>query len=135
MKRFFIDENLSETVAVALNQVYLHVRFVGHSRANMDGWKDLAIFPELAAREFDVIVTKDYAQLEDRAERAAIREAGLHWIGAPDPDCSGAMVVVRQLASVMAAVGTLLENWPSEPTAFMLRDDGRTPFLHPPFPI
>lgn len=122
MKTIFIDENLSPLLARPLAAVYRSggVRFRTWQDMGQGGVDDLDLFPFLASADVDLIITKDYRQLENAAERAGLVEAGLSWMGVPESDGNGERLIGLQLGSVIPAVGVVLDAWPREPTAFQL---------------
>lgn len=128
MRKIFIDENLSPNLARPLAATYRRDRFQTWVDLNLSGTDDLELFPLLADMDIEMIITKDRAQLEVDAERAGLAAAGLRWLGVPEIDESGAVLIAQQLAVVVPAVGLVLRNWPTEPTAYRLGYPHDSPF-------
>lgn len=125
---FFIDENLSPVLADPITRVYRRgARLITSQQAQLGGWPDLDLFPELAAHAVAVIITKD-DQLEDHAERDGLHHAGLHWLGVPELSCRGTELLAHQLAVVTPAIHYALEHRTRQPTAFTLALPPRSPF-------
>lgn len=124
MKRIYIDENLPYHLARHLAEVYRHgVQVRSCKDEGQGGVDDLDLIPHLGACGFEVMITKDFAQVDERpAERDALLAAGLSWVGVPDFQLSGARVVAEQLAVVLPAVGEILLDWPTAPTIYKLRE-------------
>lgn len=121
MRHFYIDENLSPTIAPPLLNLYRRHRFTTSQRAGLLGWDDPDLFPELSSRQIDVIVTLDVGQLENNEERGSLRSAGLHWIGVPTLPDAGSRLIAQQLAVIAPAVADVTQNWLGVPTAYWLR--------------
>ncbi|HYQ76183.1 hypothetical protein [Cellulomonas sp.] len=126
MRQVYIDENLSPGLVPPLSAVYRRdVQFRSWQQENQGGALDLDLIPYLGDRGFDLIVTKDHAQIDiNPAERAALATAGLSWVGVPELDERGARLIAEQLAVVLPAIGAIMHSWPSQPTAYRLASRG-----------
>lgn len=139
MRIVAIDENLSPDLATPLAKTYSNeVRFRTFREMGLLGVEDLDIFPFLTQHDVDLLVTGDIAQVERRDERQALAEANLHWIGIPTIDARGIMIIAKQLSIVIPAVGEVLNDWPSEPTAYLVGGPAESVIhsailLQPPF--
>ncbi|MBB2921280.1 hypothetical protein [Cellulomonas cellasea] len=119
--RFFLDENLPATLREPLSAVYYDHDFVSGHGTDLVGEPDLALFPALAARGYDALVTQDKAQLSDEDERRALYDAGLHWVGLSMKSHKGLRGIALMSAAVVAGVSYVLDDWRSEPHAYRLR--------------
>lgn len=118
--KFYIDENLTPKMSGPLTQIYRHHQFRTPGQEHLGGVKDTPLFGDLAARDFDAIITEDKEQLEDIGERDALRGAHLHWIGVKQLDGRGTLQVASQLAVVLAGLYWVLEDWGDQPTIYKL---------------
>lgn len=119
--RFFLDENLPATLRDPLSAVYYEHEFLsGHNTAHV-GRLDLDLFPVLAQEGYDALLTQDKAQLRDDAERRALYDAGLHWVGLQMKPHSGLRGIALMSAAVVAGMSYVLDDWRAEPHVFRLR--------------
>lgn len=124
MRKVFIDENLSPLISKPLSAIYRTDRFLTSAGLKLSGMHDLEHFPTLSQFDVGMLVTKDRAQLEDDVERAGLAKAGLHWLGVPEISERGTFLIAQQLAVAVPAVGLVLQDWPTVPTAFTLGQPG-----------
>lgn len=126
MRRIYVDENLSPGIVRPLAAVYTRdVQFRSFNDERQGGVEDLNLIPFLGQCGFGLIVTKDWAQVDDKvAERDALVAARVSWLGVPDFKLKGAVVIAEQLAAVLPAVGAILASWPDEPTLYRLASRG-----------
>ena len=122
MTAFFVDENLPPLIARSLAAIFAHHRFRSAADEHLNGVDDVHLCADLAARDFEVIITSDRNQLAHDHERRALKDAHLHWIGLPPITARGAAMVAAQLSLIAPAVAELLSTWPEDPTALLLRD-------------
>lgn len=120
-RKIFIDENLPPLVARSLSATFKKHTFRSASDESLRSVKDIDLCHDLAERHYDAIITGDRNQLVRPAERAALRAAGLHWIGLPVIDATGVEQIAAQLSLTVPAVADLLATWPDQPTALTLR--------------
>lgn len=102
--KFYIDENLTPELGGPLTRIYRGHQFRLPREEQLGGVEDIALFGDLAMRDFDAIITEDKAQLEDDNERDALRDSCLHWIGVAKLDGSGISQIASQLAVVLGGV-------------------------------
>ncbi|NED96430.1 hypothetical protein G1H11_14060 [Phytoactinopolyspora alkaliphila] len=121
-RRFFIDENLSPELENPLDRVFRQHKFTSARRAALLGTDDQDLFRELSARRYGAIITEDREQLEAQYERAALRDAGLHWLGVPKVPARGIAQIVYATSVIVPAVLYVLENWHDIPTAYFARE-------------
>jgi hypothetical protein len=126
VRRVYIDENLSPGLVPPLSAVYRRgVQFRSWDQEGQGGVLDLELIPYLGTCGFDLIVTKDLAQVDTNpAERVALASAGLSWVGIPEVAVNGARLIAEQIAIVAPAIGRILGQWPTRPTAYHLRPLG-----------
>lgn len=117
--KLYIDENLSPLVSEPVQRVYRRHQFRIPAQEHLHGVLDIPLFQDLRSREFDAIITHDVRQLEEREdERAALRYAGLHWIGLADPDEAGVNGLALQAGALLAAFPRILPELSTVPSAF-----------------
>lgn len=83
--RLYLDENFPPVVLVPLRSVYSDHEFRSWADEGLSATLNLDLFPELARREFDAIITRDRRQLKNPAERAALAASGLGLDGGQEP--------------------------------------------------
>ncbi|MFL6121628.1 hypothetical protein [Actinophytocola sp.] len=98
--KFFLDNNLSPRLVAPVTAL-LH----GHSCCcardeGLTAVDDVPLFAELTTRRFDAIITRDRNQLSDHAERQALIDSGLHWLGAKDAQVGGLKGISLDCASI-----------------------------------
>ncbi len=122
MRRVYIDENLSPALVPPLSAVYRRdIQFRSWDQEGQRGVLDLDLIPHLGACGFDLIVTKDRAQVDANPdERSALVAAGLSWVGIPEVAVGGARLIAQQIAIVAPAIGKIMSRWPQRPTAYHL---------------
>lgn len=106
--RILLDENTPVQMLPALQQV-LPGHEVDHV-ANLQ-WaskKDLHLIPDAAARGYQVLVTKDGAQLDDPDELDAIKKAGIHHVRFKQG--RGILGLARALGSVIATMPEVMDD-------------------------
>lgn len=117
--RIFIDENLPHQLAPALGKAFRRAIFSSHAAERLSGTLDLPLFAELSSREFNVLITKDLAQLAKAEERDGIRNADLHWVGVREPDSAKGIDFYGALLSALAAtVPAVIKGIASPPHAY-----------------
>lgn len=122
--KFYIDENLSPLVGEPVERVFRRHRFRTPAQEHLLGVLDIPLFQDLRSRDFNVIITHDVRQLEENdGERAALRYAGLHWVGLGDPHEPGVDGVALQAAALLAAFPQILPELDTAPSAFHINVD------------
>mgnify|MGYP001231028491 CR=1 FL=1 len=120
--KFYIDENLMPDVVPSLISVYKGHHFRVPSQEHLLGLDDLELFPELALRNYNCIVTEDKQQLSNQEERDALRVANLHWVGFKKLPVAGVAQLASQVAIVTSGLGWVLDDWSGTvPTAYRLQ--------------
>lgn len=79
--RFFLDENVNQQLITPLSGMFGGHEFVGVRELGTKGLDDIALYPAVAEAGCDALITHDLMQLRRSEERAACRDAGLHWLG------------------------------------------------------
>lgn len=120
--RIYIDESLPHQLAPALGKAFRRATFSSHKAERLTGVLDLPLFETLAARQFDVIVTKDLAQTLSPSERRGLRRAPLHWVGLREPEKARGVAFYGAIVSALAAsVPTVMEDIARPPSAYFVR--------------
>jgi hypothetical protein len=120
--KFYIDENLMPDIAPSLIHVYKGHHFRCPRQEQLLGFDDLDLFPELAIRDYDCIITEDKEQLANDKERDALRDSGLNWVGFKKLPVGGVAQLASQVAIVTSGLGLVLGAWSeSAPTVYRLR--------------
>jgi len=122
--RFFIDENSHRNIGPLLQQIYPAHEYANVADECLGGYEDLALFPELARRGFDAIITNDRQQLRNSAERDALITSRLHWIGHTRVNVAGPAGVALTVSGVIAGfpfVLAQLSACPAQLTAFDIK--------------
>lgn len=125
--KFFLDENIQVTLANSLRAVYRTHQFVTIDDEDLRGTLDHQLFPILAERGFDAIITKDKQQHRDLEERRALYDANLHWIGHQMKPHSGLLGLALESATVVAGLHYVLQSWHEEPYIYTLKGVGAEP--------
>ncbi len=77
-----MDENATIEIADYLPHLYPDHEFRTFQHEQLSGTLDTDLFPIVAARGYDVIVTDDKSQMNPRSdEYQALVQSGLHWLG------------------------------------------------------
>lgn len=114
-----VDECLGDRLAAGLRRAMRQAVFTTTRDLGAQGALDIALFQTLARNDVDAILTRDFAQLRRPDERAALREAGLVWIGL-EPSREGSPKLqtrMAELSSSALSLQTILANWPTAPSA------------------
>jgi len=122
--KFLIDANINVTVRDPLRAIFDHHEFI---LAHDLKWSDLAdvdLFEAMKERGFSALLTHDKNQLNDPDERTALRQYGLHWIGAKPPSHGGVMGAALETAAFISALPWVLGDIEActVPTAFHVRN-------------
>lgn len=104
--RFFLDENISPRIAEALQFHFYDDKFVSahHDAARYCSVADVELMWLLEHDKFHAIVTIDKNQMAIAEERAAVRAAGLHWIGMPSSKVPGAAGFMHSTVTLLAGI-------------------------------
>lgn len=121
--RFFVDENETDAILPPLRATFLQHEFRGSKEEELGGIDDIPLFAIVAERGFDALITRDSNQLDDRDERRALIESGLHWIGHKQPGASGELGIALTSAAYMAAMPHIVSALPTveQPHAFHVK--------------
>jgi hypothetical protein len=111
-----------------LGAVFPSMHFFSSADLGTHGTDDVALFPVVAEYGCNVFITADMAQTRGRGalnveERAACREAGLHWVGIPMDTGRGLHAIAGQSASLIHALPFVIDaiDSVSEPHFFRAR--------------
>jgi hypothetical protein len=115
--KFFIDENLPHALADPLNTLFRSHVFRSCHDEGLSGTLDVPLFGELMVRGFAAIITKDARQVgRNDAERRALHDLGIHWIGAKDPAARGLRLLTAWMANLTAAMPHILDRLEQDST-------------------
>ncbi|MFE5853525.1 hypothetical protein ACFQ61_09975 [Streptomyces sp. NPDC056500] len=106
--KFFLDENETPAVLPPLQGVFYEHTFRSAHDEDLTGVLDIELIHKVSERGFDAIMTQDLNQLSNRAERAALIDTGIHWIGHRQPAADGLLYVVNSTAAYLAAMPHIL---------------------------
>jgi hypothetical protein len=102
--KILLDEQVPEPALQPL-QFMLPGHQVDHVQSiRWKGKQDLQLIPDMAKRDYLVLVTADIAQLEDHEECAAIKKAGIHHVRFERHG--------RGIASTASAIATVVAGVP-----------------------
>lgn len=139
--KILFDENFPSNAKYYMQKMYpQHDYFQSGEGKDFPSMDDPLLFQTAAEQDVDLIITSDIRQIEgeDRAnERNACRQAGLHWVGIPQP------LKIKGRARVRAQVATLLGTFTyierhlaqaTEPQAVLFVRATAEPPLSPDYP-
>jgi hypothetical protein len=106
--RFFVDNNLSPVLVSALTAIIPGHEYCCARDEGLSDTLDIPLFGELVKRSFDVIITRDKAQLEDDGERTALIESGLHWLGVTQAKVGGLVGIALDSAAITTGIAIVL---------------------------
>lgn len=107
--KFFIDENLPPSLTQPLRELFLRHEFFSFIDEGLGGALDIPLFEELQQRGFDAIITKDTGQVgRNDAERRALHDRKIHWVGVAQPKARGLHLIATWSANIMAALPHVL---------------------------
>lgn len=118
--RVYLDENLPPFVAQPLTVVYKEHAFATCEDEDLRGVEDIPLLRTLRERRFDAIITRDRAQLKDPAERRAVAESGLRWIGVADKKLRGLEQIAITVSTLVAGMRFVFDHQPNGPTSYAL---------------
>lgn len=101
---FAIDENETTALGHSMSFVVPDHQFVHVLDIGLGGTKDIPLYEALSAKGITALITRDSNQLKDPAERQAIINSGLHWIGHKSPRGSGGQLIGRLMARYSTAM-------------------------------
>ena len=101
--RFLLDENETSAILDPLRFIYKGHQFEHASDVFGKGTLDLDLIPQMRNAGFDCLITRDGNQLQIDAERQALVEHGIHWIGHRKPPGKGAHMISTLTATYVAA--------------------------------
>jgi PIN like domain len=119
--KFFLDENVNRGCLEPLRALYRSHDFHYAFDEGLSSTDDVPLFEILQHQRYDAIITKDRHQLSDDAERRALYDAGLHWIGHKAKQHDGLFGIVVETATVTAGLIFVLRDWRPEPHVYTLR--------------
>lgn len=107
--KFFIDENLPPSLALPLGVLFYRDEFRTFQDEGLGGALDIPLFAELHNRGFNAIITKDSNQVvHNDAERRALHDRKIHWVGVKEPACGGLHLIATWTANITAALPHVL---------------------------
>lgn len=127
--KFFMDENFVVQVSQHLKNMFPWHDFVTTQDLDLEGEKNLQLFPRLKDLGMDAIITHDLRHLQEPAETRSLFDNDLHWIGmkqAPQ-GVRGVTAIALQSAAIIAALPLIEQDWRTEPTAYKINALQRHP--------
>ncbi|KXP08831.1 hypothetical protein [Tsukamurella pseudospumae] len=119
--KFFLDENMNYGCLAPLREIYREHEFRHIHDEGMSGEQDIPLFARLREQKYDALLTKDRNQLTDEAERRALFDSGLHWVGHVSKGFQGLKGITMETATVTAGLIYVLEDWRAEPYSYQLK--------------
>lgn len=101
--RFLLDENESPAMLEPLNFIYPQHEFAHSSQVFAKGVLDLDLIPMMSEAGFECLITRDGNQLHIDAERQALVQYGIHWVGHKKPPGKGPQMISNLTATYVAA--------------------------------
>ncbi|MBF6315751.1 hypothetical protein IU453_03015 [Nocardia cyriacigeorgica] len=126
--KFFLDENLNQQLTRHLGSMFSRGhRFLGVRDLNSQGVDDNELFKLVAGAGVDAFITSDLNQIKRQHERAACREAGLHWIGVHQAHAKGYHVLAAPAAALIHSLPFILDRLEqsTHPQLFLLKKTER----------
>lgn len=118
--KVYLDENLPAFLIQPLRVVYHRHEFGSPDDEGLGGVEDIPLLEALSERDYDAIVTKDRTQLKDPAERKAVIDSGLRWVGVSDKKLTGMEFITVTTATLLAGMRFVFEHDPDEPVSYHL---------------
>lgn len=127
--KFFMDENFVVQVSQHLRTLFPWHDFVTTQDLELQGEKDLQLFPRLRELGMEAIITHDLRHLQDAGETRSLFDNGLHWIGMKQTPqgIKGVAAIALQSAAIIAALPLIEQDWSTEPTAYKINALQRQP--------
>jgi hypothetical protein len=127
--KFFMDENFVVQVSQHLRTMFPWHDFVTTQDLDLEGEKDLRLFPRLRELGMDAIITHDLRHLQEAEETRSLFDNKLHWIGMKQTPqgVRGVTAIALQSAAIIAALPLIEQEWNTEPTAYKINALQRQP--------
>lgn len=124
-----MDENFVVQVSQHLRTMFPWHDFVTTQDLELEGEKDLRLFPRLRELGMDAIITHDLRHLQEAEETRSLFDNDLHWIGMKQTPqgVKGVTAIALQSAAIIAALPLIEQAWNSEPTAYKINALQRQP--------
>ncbi|MBP2338460.1 hypothetical protein JOF41_004638 [Saccharothrix coeruleofusca] len=123
--KFFIDENLPHSLVGPLGVLFREHGFHSCHSEGLTGVQDIPLFQVLSAGGFTAIITKDARQVRaNDAERRALHDCGVHWIGVRQPSVGGLKLMAAWVAGLTAAMPHILDRLGQVSTPSWFRVNG-----------
>jgi len=119
--KVYLDENLPPLATQPLSQVYHGHQFLTPDDEDLRGVEDIPLLSALRERGFEAIITRDRAQLKDPAERRAVVESGLRWVGVPSKNLKGLEQVAVTISTLIVGLRFVFAHEPNGPTSYQLK--------------
>ncbi|WP_445168248.1 hypothetical protein ACTXG7_02315 [Mycolicibacterium sp. Dal123E01] len=118
--KFFLDENVNHGCLEPLRTIYREHEFNHAFDEGLSGTDDIPLFKTLHDQRYEAIITKDRQQLVVDAERRALFDARLHWIGHKAKDHDGLLGISIETATVTAGLIFVIRDWRSDPHIYRM---------------
>jgi hypothetical protein len=119
--KIYVDECLPHWLAKPLAEIFKKHTFKSSHTENLWGMEDVPLFQELGMRDYDLIITEDARQLLSGDERGGLRDAGLTWVGVPQPETSGYHSISEIMSTVVTGLPFIFADSTEAPQAFRLQ--------------
>ena len=123
--RIFLDENVNNKMVTSLRLLFPAHDFLVAGVDTPKGEDDIPLYPIVRELGGELFLTGDIDQLDETArpgERAACRDAGLHWLGLPKVPAKGRRSLYGELSVLIGALAYVIEELgdSSAPMFFLL---------------
>lgn len=120
--KFYLDENFPPGILDTIAMIHAEHAFRSWQDEGLKSMLDVALFGTLRDRGFDVLVTRDRAQLSNPDERAALVRSGLVWVGLRDVKLKGREKLATTAASLIAGLGHVADDARTQPVGYMINN-------------
>lgn len=120
--KFYLDENFPPGIINTIALIHDEHIFRSWQDEGLESTLDVPLFAALRERGFDVLVTRDRAQLRNIDERAALMKSGLVWVGLADVKLRGREKLATTAASLIAGLGHIASDQRTEPVGYLVNN-------------
>ena len=120
--RFYLDENFPPGLLDTISLIHEEHVFRSWQDEGLESMLDVPLFETLRDRGFDVLVTRDRAQLSNPDERVALLKSGLVWVGLRDAKLKGREKLATTAASLIAGLGHVVDDTRTESVGYMINN-------------
>lgn len=120
--RFYLDENFPPGILATIAMIHDEHDFKSWQDEGLESMLDVPLFGTLRDRGFDVLVTRDRAQLKNPEERSALLQSGLVWVGLRDVKLKGREKLATTAASLIAGLGHIVDDPRTQPVGYVINN-------------